>query len=177
MNLPELLESCSRESDLRFLLIGGHAVIAHGHARTTFDVDFLVCHQQLPAWIAILWSLGYRLERQEGAFALFSPTPEGEGLDLMLVNMTTFEGIWRAGVEVSVGGQVVKVPSLDHLLALKLHVLKQNLRHRRIKDLDDVIRLALVNKLDVRKEHYRKLFEKYGTIDDYHKVLDATRED
>ncbi len=30
MKLPELLAACSTEADLRFLLIGGHAVIAHG---------------------------------------------------------------------------------------------------------------------------------------------------
>ena len=70
-----------------------------------------------------------------------------------------------------IGEQAVKVPSLDHLLALKLHVLKQNLGHRVIKDLDDVIRLVLANRLDIRTEHYRKLFKRYGTIAEYERIL------
>ena len=79
--------------------------------------------------------------------------------------------------EIEVSGHKVKIPALDHLLALKLHVLKQNLGHRVIKDLDDVIRLVLANKVAIQSEHYKKLFDKYGTIEDYERVLKATGAD
>ncbi len=174
MKLPDLLVACRAAAPLRFVLIGGHAVIAHGYARTTFDVDLLVSRTEVAAWLSILERLGYRLERQQHAFAQLTSGVEGEELDLMIVNEPTFTGMWQAGQDVEVGSASVKVPSLDHLLALKLHVMKQDLSHRVLKDLDDVIRLVLVNHLDVRQEHYRKLFEKYGNPEDYTRVLRAT---
>lgn len=69
------------------------------------------------------------------------------------------------------------MPSLDHLLALKLHVLKQRLRHRIAKDLNDVVMLVLKNGLDIRAEKYKKLFLKYGNADLYAKTLRATAPD
>jgi hypothetical protein len=163
MTLPELLAAVAQEESLRFLLIGGHAVMAHGYVRTTFDVDFLIHHDQFEKWLESLTNLNYRLERQEGAFALFSSSSGGDNLDLMMVNGATFEGMWQGALQKKIAEQNVRIPSLDHLLALKLHVLKQNQGHRAVKDLDDVIQLVLVNRLDVGDEHYKRLFSKYGT--------------
>ncbi|HOB97575.1 MAG TPA: hypothetical protein PKM43_02370 [Verrucomicrobiota bacterium] len=54
MNLTGLAQR-AREGGLAFLLIGGHAVIAHGHPRNTFDLDVaepqwreLFCRYGLP---------------------------------------------------------------------------------------------------------------------------------
>jgi len=55
------------------------------------------------------------------------------------------------------------VPSLDHLLALKLHALKQKLPHRTSKDAEDVEMLIKRNGLDISRSHYEELFLKYGT--------------
>jgi hypothetical protein len=46
---------------LRFLLAGGHAVIAHGHQRTTFDIDLIVQGVDRDAWFDLAESLGYEL--------------------------------------------------------------------------------------------------------------------
>ena len=67
-----------------------------------------------------------------------------------------------------------RFPSLEHLVALKLHVLKQNLPHRMLGDMDDVINLLLVNRVDLRQEKWRQLFVKYGSLELYEKVLRAT---
>jgi len=48
-----------------------------------------------------------------------------------------------------------------HLLALKLHVSKQELRHRRLYDWDDIVSLVVQNKLDLREARWRAVFEKY----------------
>jgi len=39
---------------LRFLLIGGYAVNAHGYSRKTFDIDFLICANCCARWITIV---------------------------------------------------------------------------------------------------------------------------
>lgn len=71
-------------------------------------------------------------------------------------------------------GVEAKMPSLKHLIALKLHVLKQGLAHRTVRDLDDVIMLVLKNGLDIRTDGWRNLFSRYGTAELYEKVLRAT---
>jgi hypothetical protein len=68
------------------------------------------------------------------AFAQFTPPDESTGLDLMFVAPSTFEQFWTASEKREFGGTTASVPSLDHLLALKLHVLKQGLLHRTSKD-------------------------------------------
>lgn len=173
MNVPELLAACSKNPDLPFLVIGGHAVIAHGYPRTTFDVDLLIRRAQSGSWTKQLIDFGYRLEGQELTFARFSPPPGGLDLDLMLVDDATFTGMWQTAQTTNLLGIKVKIPGLDHLLALKLHVLKQNQRHRIVKDLDDIIRLVLANGLNVETEHYQKLFAKYGNLELLEKVRAA----
>ncbi len=66
-------------------------------------------------------------------------------------------------VAVVLGGKTFHVPSLDHLIALKLHVLKQGLSHRVIKDFTDVTSLAQINAIDITGDKFRALCEKYGS--------------
>jgi hypothetical protein len=58
----EAILSVLRSADVRYLIVGGLAVAAHGHGRATFDLDLVV--QLLPAnaarALSALESLGYR---------------------------------------------------------------------------------------------------------------------
>jgi hypothetical protein len=55
-----------------------------------------------------------------------------------------------------------RVVSLHHLLALKYHAVKHAHAGRIVKDADDVIRLVLANRLDVKKPEFRELVLKHG---------------
>jgi len=68
-------------------------------------------------------------------------------------------------------GASVRMVSLKHLLALKLHVLKQGKIHRFLDDLMDVVELVKVNRLDLRDAELHDLFLKYGSAEIYEKVL------
>jgi hypothetical protein len=57
------------------------------------------------------------------------------------------------------------VPSLEHLLALKLHALKNTRMHRFLKDFLDGENLIRINRLDIKSGKVRELFEKYGTTE------------
>ena len=119
---------------LRFLLIGGHAVSAHGYSRKTFDVDFLVCGDDSEKWREMLRGLGYECAHEQTAFMQFASTiPDAPPLDLMRVNRDTFEKLFAASESRSALGVDTRVPSLLHLIALKLHAARDAAPHRRYK--------------------------------------------
>jgi hypothetical protein len=172
MNVFEILDEISAAQHLPFLVIGGHAVNVHGYSRVTQDLDILVASEQRSEWCAALEAKGFSLRHDGGAF-LQMTAPEGCSwpLDLMLVNQRTFVEMQAASQEFEMGGRRCPVPSLDHLMALKLHVLKQGLSHRGYKDLMDVLSLVQENKLDVRGDNFRALCERYGNREIYERIV------
>jgi len=93
----------------------------------------------------------------------------------MLVSDETFQKMSAQAKVTQYEQTAVSIPSIKHLIALKLHALKQDLRHRRIRDADDVINLVLQNGIDLEESRWRELFEKYGTLDWYERIRKATR--
>ena len=82
-------------------------------------------------WRERLLARGFQLISETAIFAIFaqfSPADESTGLDLMFVTGATFEQFWTNSESKKFGATTAKVPSLDQLLAPKLHVLKQGLR-------------------------------------------------
>ena len=67
----------------------------------------------------------------------------------------------------------MKVPSLKHLMALKLHALKNNQIYREYPDLVDLINLVRFNKVDVTKNGFRELCLQYGNRALYDKIVKA----
>jgi hypothetical protein len=175
VDLSDFIRLGSAEPALPFLVIGGYAVAAHGHTRATFDIDFLVRRADREAWFARLTSAGLSKFGESTAFAQFSQPQGGDGLDVRFVNDATFEPMWQASEERDFGGQRARVPCLDHLLALKLHALKQALPHRTAKDAEDVETLIRRNGLDLRNPRYEQLFLKYGNRELYDAFLRIVR--
>ncbi len=139
-------------------MIGGHAVIAHGYARTTFDLDLLVARARSAAWEELLVSLGYSVHARHETFLQFNATsPQHWPVDLMLTSAETFAGLWGEAGEARVESVTVRIPSLRHLLALKLRVLKQEVGHRAVEAMNHLVQLIEWNGLDVRAEEFREL--------------------
>src|SRR5689334_18540011 len=55
----EKITAGAKESKLMFLIAGGHAVIAHGHQRNTFDLDLIVRREDANQWRQLASGLGY----------------------------------------------------------------------------------------------------------------------
>ena len=174
MTTAEILFACTHDTSLPFLVIGGLAVIAHGYPRTTVDLDYLTRRADREAWQEALLKYGYEVGHAHDNFAQFVSAHGWIDLDLMFVNDQTFDRMFAASELKSVGPAKVRFPSLEHLLALKLHVLKQGLPHRMLGDLDDIINLVMANRIDLREEKWRQWFAKYGNLDLYEKALHAT---
>ena len=108
-------------------------------------------------------------------FAQFESKVGSIDLDLMLVNDETFQKMAAQSKVTHFDEMAAHIPSLEHLIALKLHALKQELRHRHILDFDDVMNLVLKNGINVEESHWRDIFEKHGTLDLYERIRKATR--
>lgn len=167
----EQIQQKSGELGLEFLLIGGLAVIEHGFARLTTDIDLVVRSIFKDAWKNCLAGLDYRVVNERDNFQQYErPGLASWPLDLMLVNDPTYEGLAAASLHVQVMGAHIRMVSLNHLLALKLHVLKQGKIHRFLDDFNDVVELVRANKMDLQSEELRALFLKYGNDELYDKV-------
>ena len=91
MTLFQKLNEGANARGVRFLVIGGHAVIEHGYQRGTEDADILISTSDRAVWWEIVASCNYRLVHDGGTFLQFEPE-EGAGtdcwdLDAMLVRL------------------------------------------------------------------------------------------
>jgi hypothetical protein len=171
MELRDFVQLAGQAPSLQFLVIGGYAVAAHGHTRPTFDIDFLARQADREAWIKRLATAGFQVINSSPAFIQFSHPGGGHPFDLMLVAETTFEGMRAEALLFGFGDVSAPIPALDHLLALKLHALKQAAAGRTSKDAEDVEILARRHKLDLREPRYEKLFLKYASREIYETFL------
>ena len=175
MTTAEVLKACAEEAKLPFFVIGGHAVIAHGYQRTTTDLDVLIRRSDLDAWMKALAKVDYEPVHVQRTFAQFESKAGNIDLDLMLVSDETFQKMAADAIMTEIQQTPVSIPSIEHLIALKLHALKQDLRHRRLRDADDVVNLVLQNRINLEESHWREIFEKHGTLDWYERIRKATR--
>lgn len=177
MNLTDLVQR-AREAGLEPLLIGGHAVIAHGHPRNTFDLDLLVPRPTVEKWRGLLVELGYSVHAEGPTFLQFNPPdPLSLPLDLMIVSEDTFRKFEAEACAVPAPAPGLRTVSLRHLLALKAHAVRYGHAGRVTKDVDDVIGLVCANHLDVREARWRELLLKYGPPALYEKLLQLRQPD
>ena len=171
MKFFETIEAETHRRHLRFLVIGGLAVNLYGYSRDTADLDLLIGVSQRGQWLSLFFELGYTVHKDAGVFFQLLPPKQGAWpVDLMLVQEGTFATMFAAGHEEDLYGTRSRIPSLEHLIALKLHALKNGRFERFLKDFLDTENLILVNGLDIKSENMRQLFAKYGTMELYDKV-------
>jgi hypothetical protein len=165
------IKSKAAEQGLDFLVIGGIAVIFHGYARDTADLDILIRRRQRAAWMKIFTDMGYGLERDAEVFIQLNPPRAGAWpVDLMLVEDASFEPMLAAGHDAEMYGSILRIPALNHLIALKLHALKNGHPGRFLKDLLDVENLVRIHSLDLKTDPWRAIFLKYGTPKHYEQI-------
>ena len=95
--------------------------------------------------------------------------------NFIFVDKETLARIIKDGKKVKIAGKTFVVPSLNHLIALKLHSVKFNPKIREFRDLPDIINLLRMNKVNVKTDQFRKLCLEYGTEELYHKILGNVR--
>lgn len=165
MDLFQRIANLSQELDLPLLVIGGHAVNAYGYSRTTLDVDFLIAVESFTKWRPALESLGYIWKGQTENFARLDP-PETDPpllpIDVMFVSSETFAKLHLEKNELSFGDTKLPVPKPTHLIALKLHALKNPERLKKGKDLPDILNLISICGIDTTGEDFEAILQRYA---------------
>lgn len=120
--------------------------------------------------------LGYKRALLQENFAQFqSGRLSLLDVDFMFVDQATLKKIMSEGERFKIVGQTFIVPSLHHLIALKLHSIKYNPRIRLTKDLPDIINLIRINEVNVKDKKFKELCLKYGPAEIHDKILEAMR--
>ncbi len=154
--LTEIFQALDVAS-IRYLVVGGVAVVIHGHPRFTADLDLVLDLAPSNALAAIeaLEALGYRprapvpardfadeqtresWRRDKGlmVFSLWSPSHPGTEVDLFVEEPFDFDAAWTRRLDaILADGTTVRVAGLDDLRHLKRNA-------GRPKDLDDLDKL------------------------------------
>lgn len=160
--LADLMMRAEEDGALRFFLIGGRALEAHGVVRFTKDVDFLVATEDIPAVFAVLTKAGYRKLAENAIFSRWQhPSRIVDDVDVMYVNAATFAKLLEGSVIHQLGRVGLRVPSVPSLIALKLHAMRSN-PDRLEKDGRDIAELLRRNPEVLTKASLETLFAKYG---------------
>lgn len=154
------------------LVCGGHAVNAHQVIRKTGDLDLVVRERDVPEWRTHLVGFGYGVFHEDTAFLqLRPPTTTGWPIDLVVVDDGTFDAMKGAARPFTFGGATCLIPSVEHLIAMKLHAIRFGGEARMRKDGIDVVELAEVNGIDLLGADFRSLCERFADARVYERVL------
>lgn len=138
---------------VRYLVVGGVAVVLHGHPRFTADIDIVLSLERTNVLAALraLMTLGYRPRAPVNAddfaeadirrkwieekgltvFSFWSPEHPATEIDLFVTEPFPFDETYARATTIDLGTTLVRVLNIDDLIALKL-------RAGRPKDLEDV---------------------------------------
>ena len=127
--------------DVRYVVVGGLAVVLHGHPRLTVDLDLVVDLEPAEARnaVEILLRLGlvpsipvepldfadpskrtaWTREKNMRVFSLRDPEDDFRRVDLFVEEPVEFSGLWERSDVLSLGSTRVRVASIDDLLTMK----------------------------------------------------------
>ena len=164
-NTFDLISDESRRKKISCILIGGFAINFYHVVRQTTDIDFLITREDYEKLLPALRAQGYKVSRENKVFVNLESSKRGLiDLDYMFVDSDVFAKIAEDAREVSIAKAKFIIPSLEHLIALKLHSIKGNSK-REMKDLPDIIGLIENNGVDVRSKSFEQMCLKYGNAE------------
>lgn len=144
------------------LIVGGHALTAHGVVRQTIDIDCLVAAEDHGALAEVLRQAGYSLAAQSENFARYAAkAPDLPEMDVLLVDSSTFQKLQQSSVRLRRGRHEFQVPGLVQLIALKLHAMRNEPR-REARDLADIAELLRLNPGSIGATELSEICERFG---------------
>jgi len=171
-----LVSDITHKQGVSCVLIGGFAINYYKVTRQTADVDFLITKEDFDKIAGLFEKTGYKKSLLQENFAqLESNRASLLDIDFMFVDRVTLTKIMKEGEQLKIVGQSFTVPSLYHLIALKLHSIKYNPKIRLTKDFPDIINLIRINKVNVRDRKFKEICLKYGSTDIYDKIIEAVK--
>ena len=168
-----LISDITKQKGVACVLIGGFAVNHYKVSRQTGDVDLLITKEDFDKIIGLIEKAGYKKIFSHENFAQYQSSHLSlMDVDFMFVESDTLKKILKESEEFAIVGQKFFVPSLFHLIALKLHCIKFNPKNRMSKDWPDIMNLIRVNDVDVKEKKFKELCLKFGNENIYQKILE-----
>jgi hypothetical protein len=162
-----VLAAQAEAEGLESVMVGGNAVNLHAYFRTTFDVDLLVREDDADRWLTFFEKHGYAIFHRTANFIRlrFAPDPTAAlPVDLMLANDQTYRKIRSESQRCAIGNDLtLAIPSPLHLIAMKLHALRNPHRAESGIDLQDVKHLIKTANIDVSSPEFTEIAERYAT--------------
>lgn len=151
------------ERGVRYVVVGGFAVVLHGYVRLTVDLDLVVdlAPEEALKAVRTLTDLGFRprlpedpasfadtskrrtwiTEHDLKVFSMFDPRDPLREVDLFVEEPIPFEELWAGSVTTHVGGTPIRIAGLEHLIKMKLDAGGP-------RDLEDVAALKEITTMD-----------------------------
>ena len=172
MEVLKRIAEMAEARGLSFIVVGGHALNAWGVSRQTCDLDLMVPENDFKKWKEMLRELDYLSPHEHEGFVQYGPPAQGAWpLDLLVVNPSTFGKLRQASASTSLDGVSCRIPSVDHLLAMKFHALKFVNGVTALKYLQDVHALLARTARAVTDEDVRDLCLRHGNQDVYERLV------
>ena len=161
MGIVELVYSAAGS---RWLVIGGVAMNAYGHARATYDFDVASEGNRREEILRGLQGDGFRVLNDVPSFTNLLHGDRDLGrLDLMWLDARTFDEVFSETRKVDLGpAGVVRVASPEHLVGMKVSAIAQQ-PTRVFRDGADLQYLLAVPGIDDNR--VREFFEKAGLLE------------
>ena len=151
-----------------FAVVGALALHAYGYSRATNDVDLLVGSEAQERLLAFLEQRGFvTLHRSSGYSNHLHPDPVLGRLDVIYVDRDTEDKIFAEARSVSLAGNHVVVPKPEHLIAMKIHAMKND-PSRAFQEMADIQFLMRLPGVD--RERIRGYFEGAGLLERFHEL-------
>ena len=174
MNLEAALANIARFLDqegIAFALVGALAVHAYGYSRATNDVDLLVPRDAQDRLIAFMEAQGFEtLHRSAGYSNHLHPDLSLGRVDVVYVDGGTWNKIASNSRRSSVGTRSVVLPKPEHLVAMKVHAMKND-PTRTFKDLADI--QFLMGLPGVDRDEIRGYFEVAGLLERFRELEES----
>ena len=153
----------------RFALAGAFALHAYGLSRATVDIDFVVEAAVRERLVAFLESIGYETLHASAGYSNHShPDPSMGRVDFIYIAGETSRLLFATrGVTLRFGRHELPVPRAEHLVAMKVHAMKND-PGRALQEMADIRFLLQLPGLD--EEEIQGYFVKAGLQDKYDEI-------
>jgi hypothetical protein len=141
MSIFEPVIAALEEARVRYVVVGGFAVVLHGHARLTADLDLAVdlAAEEAARAIRTLTGMGlrprppvdaadfadpaarsrWRTEKNMQVLSLWDPEHPMRAVDLFVENPVEFEALWERSRVAALATTVVRFASITDLIRMK----------------------------------------------------------
>jgi predicted nucleotidyltransferase len=163
VNDIELLLTALTEAGVRYIVVGGVAVVLHGYLRATADLDLILAmdEQNLQMALRTFGSIGFNPrapvplaafadaserrrwseEKNLQVFSLWHSKMPGFEVDLFVESPLPFDGLYSRAVRVDIGRTTVSIAAISDLIAMK----RAAGRPRDVEDIEALLHLQEAN--------------------------------